>query len=418
MNRLPGYLATDHMFTVPLDHSDPGGATIEVFAREIVAPDKAGEDLPWLLFLQGGPGAAAPRPLKVGDWLAPALRRYRVLLLDQRGTGRGTQVNARTVGDKTPEAMAAYLRLFRTESIVADAEIIRERLTGGAQWTTLGQSYGGWITLAYLSRHPEALRTCLVTGGVPSITGTADDVYARTYETCAAKNAQYFRRYPADQELVRTIADRLAAEDVRLPDGDRLTPRRFRTVGNSFGMSDGFERVHWLLESALSGGRFTDAFLYEVMAATGFLTGPIWALQEFTYAGPGRPSGWAAERRYAEDPRFAADADPLLLTGEMMYPWMFRDIKALRPFAEAADILAADDGLPALFDPARLAVNPVPLIAAVYADDMYVPSDLQLRTLSQIPNSRAWLTNEHEHDGLRQDPAVITRLMDMAEGHL
>jgi pimeloyl-ACP methyl ester carboxylesterase len=417
MNRLPGYVATDHTLRVPLDHADPGGAAIDLFAREIVAPDKVADDLPWLVFLQGGPGAPAPRPLGVANWLPRALRTHRVVMLDQRGTGRSSPITARTVEGMGPEALAAYLRLFRADSIVEDAEIVRARLTGGAPWESLGQSYGGFITLAYLSMHPEGLSACYVTGGVPSLTRTADDVYARTFDTCAAKNARFYRRYPGDAAVVREIADLLESDDVRLPDGDRLTPHRFRLLGNAFGMSDGFEKVHWMLECARDGRGLTDAFRYAAMAETGFVDTPIWALQEFTYGGPGHVTAWAAERTYAKDPRFAADSDPLLFTGEMMFPWMFREIGALRPFAEAAEILAAYDSWPALFEPDRLASNEVPLVAAVYADDMYVPSDLQMESLDAIGNARGWLTNEYEHDGLRTEPRVLDHLMAMAAGH-
>ncbi len=40
--RLPGLVLTEHTFAVPLDHSAPDGAQIEVFAREAVASDQAG----------------------------------------------------------------------------------------------------------------------------------------------------------------------------------------------------------------------------------------------------------------------------------------------------------------------------------------------------------------------------------------
>jgi hypothetical protein len=54
--RQPGVLLTDHHFTVPLDHGDPGGETIELYAREVVASDRTDRELPWLVYLQGGPG--------------------------------------------------------------------------------------------------------------------------------------------------------------------------------------------------------------------------------------------------------------------------------------------------------------------------------------------------------------------------
>ncbi len=161
------------MFTVPLDHADPAGPGIEVFAREVVGAGRVGEDLPWLLFLQGGPGGQAPRPTGADGWLGRAVQDHRVLLLDQRGTGRSTPVTAATAGQLPADRLAAYLRLFRADSIVADAELIRHRLAGGARWETLGQSYGGFVTLTYLSRHPEALAACYVTGGIcPMGTGS------------------------------------------------------------------------------------------------------------------------------------------------------------------------------------------------------------------------------------------------------
>jgi pimeloyl-ACP methyl ester carboxylesterase len=383
----------------------------------VVAADRAGEDLPWLLFLQGGPGGKSPRPTAADNWWGHAVRTHRVLLLDQRGTGRSTPVTATTVRGRTPAALAAYLRHFRADSIVADAELIRGRLTGGAPWETLGQSYGGFVTLTYLSQAPHGLRTCYVTGGLPGIGATADDVYARTYPLVAAKNAAYYRRYPDDLAAVRRLADHLDANDVRLPDGDRLTGRRLRLLGNAFGMGDGFEKVHWTLEEAWHGDDVADGFRYEVMATTGFVDTPLFALQEFCYGGPGRATRWAAERAIGQHPAFAADAEPLLFTGEMMYRWMFDEIAALRPFAGAADLMAEFDDWPALYDPARLAANAVPVVAAVYFDDMYVAADLQVRTAEAVGNTRIWVTNEYEHDGLRvSDGRVLARLMDMAAG--
>lgn len=417
MIRIPGLELTDRRFLVPLDYSREDGPAIEVFAREVVAAGRGGEDLPWMLFLQGGPGGKSPRPTGPSHWLGQAVKTHRVLLLDQRGTGRSTPVTARTVGGMDAASLAAYLRHFRADSIVADAETIRARLTDGARWDTLGQSYGGFITLTYLSRAPQGLRTCYITGGLPGITATIDDVYARTYPRVAAKNAAYYRRYPDDVEAVRHIADRLDAEDVRLPDGDRLTTRRLRLLGNAFGMSDGYEAVHWMLEEAWQGDELADGFCHGVMAATGFVDVPIFTLQEFCYGGPGRSTRWAAERALAQHPQFAADADPLLFTGEMMYRWMFDDIAALRPFAEAANLLAEADDWPELYDLDALAANEVPVVAAVYFDDMYVDANLQLDTAARMGSVRTWVTNEYEHNGLRtSDGKVLARLMDMAAG--
>ncbi|MEV0714652.1 alpha/beta fold hydrolase [Asanoa sp. NPDC050611] len=418
MIRIPGLVLTDHTFDVPLDHADPDGPTISVFARSVAATDRADDDLPWLIFFQGGPGSKSPRPSSPSDsWFGEALKTHRVLLLDQRGTGRSTPISARTVAGLTSRQLADYLRLFRADSIVRDAEIIRRRLLGDGQWESLGQSYGGFVTLTYLSLAPSGLRSCYITGGLPGLTATADDVYARTYPRVAAKNAGYYARYPEDVAAVRRIADRLTDEDVRLANGDPLTVNRFRFLGNAFGMGDGYERLHWLLDDAWHGDDLSDLFRHEVMTRTGFIDTPLFALQEYCYGGPGRPTGWAAERAIQTLPSFAAEATPLLFTGEMMYPWMFRDIAALRPFAGAADLLAEADDWPDLYDPARLASNEVPVAAAVYFDDMYVDADLSLSTAGKVGNVRTWVTNEYEHDGGAVSKGkVLARLMDMAAG--
>jgi pimeloyl-ACP methyl ester carboxylesterase len=103
----PGTVITDRSFQVPLDHADPGGRQIEIYAREVVAAGREREPLHWLLFLQGGPGGRSPRPLGRDSWLNRALDDYRVLLLDQRGTGRSTPVTRQTLpllGDAAAQA--------------------------------------------------------------------------------------------------------------------------------------------------------------------------------------------------------------------------------------------------------------------------------------------------------------------------
>src|SRR3954451_8931241 len=288
--RIPGFVLTDHVVEVPLDHgAADDGRTIEVFAREVVAAGREDDDLPWLLFLQGGPGGKSPRPGSgAGDaWLPQATRTHRVLLLDQRGTGRSTPLTRQAVAGWSDAEIAAYLRLFRADSIVRDAEVLRDRVAGGRRWETLGQSYGGWITMTSLSTAPEGLDACYVTGGLPGLTATADDVYARTYPRVAAKNAEFYARFPDDAQLVRRIANHLDANVVELPDGDRLTTRRLRRLGSEFGMSYGFERVHWLLEEAFHGHELSEVFLHGVQKVTGHVDGPLFPLQEYLWGQPG-----------------------------------------------------------------------------------------------------------------------------------
>src|SRR5205085_9928067 len=140
------------------------------------------------------------------SWLDRALKDYRVLMLDQRGTGRSTPVGA--LSGMTADEQAEYLTHFRADSIVRDAELIRGEL-GLDRWSVLGQSFGGFCTLTYLSIAPEGLREAFFTGGVPPIGRPVDDVYRATYVRTADRVRRYYQRYPDDRERVREIHRRL-----------------------------------------------------------------------------------------------------------------------------------------------------------------------------------------------------------------
>jgi pimeloyl-ACP methyl ester carboxylesterase len=422
--RQPGTVLTDLAFTVPLDHARPGGEQIELFARAVVAADKAADRPPWLLFLQGGPGFGSPRPAGRESWLDRALNDYRVLLLDQRGTGRSSPANRRTLaGLGSARAQAEYLSLFRADAIVADAELIRMELGVDEPWTVLGQSFGGFCTVSYLSLAPEGIREALITGGLPGLHASAEDVYRATYRLVARKNAEHYARYPQDVERAKDIARRLAAGDTRLPSGAPLTVEGFQSLGHMLGASTGTHTLHYLLENAFAGDELSDDFLYQAEARMTFSAGPLYALVHEACYAQGGATGWAAQRVRPEFPEFdaaaALDGDgPLLFTGEMIYPWMFENDPVLAPLAEAAEILARRDGWPALYDPGRLAANEVPAAAAVYAEDMYVPMEFSVPTAREIRGLRPWITNEYEHDGLRvSNGKVLDRLISIVRGN-
>ncbi|KAB2976319.1 alpha/beta hydrolase [Streptomyces sp. SS1-1] len=422
--RQPGVVLTDRRFTVPLDHARPAGETIELFAREVVAGDKAHQDLPWLVYLQGGPGFGANRFVgKGGAWLGRALKEFRVLLLDQRGTGHSTPANRQTLPLRGgPAQQADYLTHFRADSIVRDCELIRREVTGGAPWTVLGQSFGGFCTVTYLSTAPEALTAAVVTGGLPSLDAHADDVYRAAYPRVERKVAAHYARYPQDVERARRIADHLLAHDVVLPNGYRLTAEAFQSLGILLGGGEGSHRLHYLLEDAFvrtpNGTALSDAFQEEVQGLLSYAGHPLYALvHEAIYGQDARPTAWAAERVRAEFPQFdaaktLAGDGPLLFTGETIHPWMFDCDPALRPLRETAEILAARADWTPLYDPARLAANEVPVAAVVYHDDMYVDTAHSLTTARAIRGLRTWVTDEFEHDGVRAGgPRVLDRLL-------
>lgn len=402
--RVPGAVFTEREHRVPLDHAAPGGAELTVFTREVAAPD--GADRPYLLFLQGGPGSEATRPASPPrDWLKRALQDYRVVLLDQRGTGRSSPVGSEIPGE-TPQAQAHYLAHFRADSIVRDAELIRREL-GAEQWSVLGQSFGGFAAMTYLSIAPEGLREALITGGLSPIGRPVDDIYAATYARLAERNRAYFERYPDDRDRARGIFQRLEVEELRLPSGDRLSARRFRKLGLWLGDSAGFEHLHHILELPFG----SNAFLYDTDAAVRFGRNPMYAtLHESSYA-DGVPTRWSAARLMPPDV-----VGEGWFTAEHVFPWMWEEEAALRPQRAAAELLA-EHPWPRLYDADRLRHNEVPVAATIYVNDLYVERAFAEETARTIRGLRPWITNEYEHNGLRADgERVLGRLIDMLRG--
>src|SRR5258706_8512330 len=186
----PGAVLTEREHVVPLDHARPDGQKITVFSRELAHPD--GLDRPYLIFQQGGPGFEATRPTAPpSGWQKRAIGDYRVLLIDQRGVGRSTPVA--DIPAATPEAQAEYLTYFRADSIVRDAELIRREL-GVDRWSILGQSFGGFCTMTYLSIAPEGLREAFVTGGLAPVGRHPDEVYRATYSRILDRCRRYYDR--------------------------------------------------------------------------------------------------------------------------------------------------------------------------------------------------------------------------------
>ena len=378
-----GMRLTEHEVEVPL-HPD-SDETLTVFAREVAAPD--GLDRPFLVFLQGGPGFESPRPAgPASGWMKRALQDFRVVLIDQRGTGRSG----------VAPTDAERLQHYRADAIVRDCEALREHL-GVERWAVLGQSFGGMCAYAYLSAHPDHLSEVFITGGIPVLGNRIEDVYRVTYGIVADRTRRYFERYPADRARLDELLER---DDIVLPGGDTLTTNRVRALGRMLGMSDGAEKLHHLLELDVA----SPAFLHDVERASEFPRNPIYlALHDACWA-DGGTTRWAAERVY----------DGELLIGEHMFSSVFEEIAEMRPFRDAAHELAEHEW-PRLYDPEQLAANEVPCAAAIYANDMYLPRVFSEETAAKTGRMRAWLTNELEHNGLRAEgERVLGYLIDLA----
>ncbi len=128
--------------------------SIEPFASGILKVDEPHE-LYWeqcgnpqgepVLFLHGGPGAGCSEQDRC--FFDPA--HFRIVLFDQRGSGR-----SRPVGDLTDNTMDATAR---------DIEQLREQL-GIERWHVFGGSYGSTISLFYAQEHPDRCKSLVLRG--------------------------------------------------------------------------------------------------------------------------------------------------------------------------------------------------------------------------------------------------------------
>ena len=204
---------------MPKDYSNLSAGSLQVFARSVERHDTPASTLtdeerrkksqkPWFVYLQGGPGCpcAAPQDSYITDKVLD--RGYQMLYLDQRGTGLSSPVSAATLalqGDT--QKQADYLKLFRADSIVNDFEGIRKTLTEDyptelKKWTVFGQSFGGFCVLTYLSKFPQGLREAFVTGGLPPIGKSPEEVYKATFQKVIERNKAYYSKYPEDVDTI------------------------------------------------------------------------------------------------------------------------------------------------------------------------------------------------------------------------
>ena len=399
-----GMIIVDHNFSVPLDYEKDSSKKISIFVREIVRAEYENKELPYLIFFQGGPGYESPRPITDSGWIKRASEEFRVLLLDQRGTGLSTPISTESLSGMNDKDMANYLTWFRADNIVRDAEHIRENLIGNNKWSVLGQSFGGFCATHYLSFYPDSLDKVFITGGLPPLNAHPDDIYRSTYKRVIEKNKLFYQIFPEAKINARRIADYLLRNKVYLPNGDQLSVERFQQLGLNLGFNDGMATLNFLFEKAFINKKLSYSFLKGVLSIQSFDTNPIFTvLHEACYAQE-FSTNWSAYRILDEYPEFIADKkDELFFTGEMLYPWMLDTYQSLQPLKGAAQILAEKSNWPMLYNENALMKNKVPVAAAVYTNDMYIDRNYSMDLANIIPNIRIWETKSFEHNGLRSN---------------
>ncbi|WP_417563279.1 alpha/beta fold hydrolase [Microbacterium sp.] len=405
--RMQDLTVEDHTITVPLVWGDDADTrTIEVYAA--VVAREGGESLPYLVFLQGGPGSEAPRPYHgpmSPSWLDAALEHYRVVMIDQRGTGRSTPIGDADLARDTDE-LVEYITHLRADAIVRDCEAMRAHL-GAASWSVLGQSFGGFTTLAYLSTDASSLREVFFTGGLSAVGRHPDDVYALTYDKLREASERYYRRFAHHRDTVRRLADLAGEGRIVLPDGEVVSVSRLRSLGVLLGSNHGWQSLHSLLETEPS----TNAFRYDLAHALPYSArNPLYyVFHESSYA-DGFATRWSADR--VEPADFRDDAT--LLTGEHVRRDWLDTVPGLTPWKDVTLALAEHEW-PSLYDAEVLRASEAHGAAAVYLNDLYVPVEFSLETAALLPGVTPWVTSEHEHSGLREGD-VLPHLFDLAHG--
>lgn len=406
----------DINLSVPLDYSQPEGQQINLFAREITRHPNA----PICVFLQGGPGFEAPKDPYSIPWLDFMLDHFRVVLMDQRGTGRSHGIGPELCESlPDPEDQLAYISQFRADNIVRDLEQLRAREFGGARWYLLGQSFGGFISCHYLSVQPEALAGVMICGGLPPmLTADAPSTYDLLVNTVYQRSQTYYRAYPEDIAKVKRIVELLEASPYPLGRDGVMTARRFLDLGMLLGTTSGFSTVHALLDNPFVAGsgesQLRYGFIEPIRQQASYETNPLYVLLHEAIYCEQTASNWAAagamQRHGGFDPaRLLNESESptgeaqlgVSFYGETVRPDMLEDYGQLHGFKAVADLLAAKDDWPKLYDLKQLAKNTVPVECIVYEQDYYVDRDESLKTAAAINGANVWLHPEWQHDGIR-----------------
>ncbi|KAE9578700.1 Proline iminopeptidase [Colletotrichum fructicola] len=442
---IPGqFLVSELFFEVPKDYNNQSAGVLRLFGRSvtkherpIVAPTESekrqAEQKPWMVFLQGGPGFGNPEPQDSPVTHTALDRGYQVLFLDYRGVGLSSPVSAAALalhGDA--QKQADHLKLLRQDNIVKDCEAVRAYLTKDfpeekKKWSLFGQSFGGFVILTYLSKYPEALRECFLTGGLAPVGKKPEQVYEATFKKVMERNHAYYEKYPEDIENVHQVARFIQEKKkINLPGGGFLTVPRLLTLGLAFGGHGGLDSVHSTvlkLKTDLENfGFFTRSSLSDIENATGFDNHIIYAiLHEAIYCEkPGWASDWAAYRVgksleqfswLAQEPIISEVAGPpLFFSGEMIFPLHFETYPELIELREVAEILAKFTDWPEdLYDHEQLRNNEVPVYAASYIDDMYVDNQFARDTAALVKGCKVYETNQLYHSALRSKTEDVMR---------
>jgi len=175
-----------------------------------------------LLFLTGGPGQPGlPSVARIATRLAPVLPAYRLVMVDQRGTGATAircpvlqaQVGTSDIAAPTPAAvrdcagrLGATRAFYSTRDTVTDLDALRRAL-GVGTWTIDGVSYGTFVAERYALAHPKNVRALVLDSVLPHSDPQADDAL---YLTGLQATARVLRAACSDVRCGLDPADDIA----------------------------------------------------------------------------------------------------------------------------------------------------------------------------------------------------------------
>ncbi len=220
--------------TVPLDRRGvtPGKLELAYAVESGEAPGGT------VLFLTGGPGQpAVPYVNRIKTTLGAAFRGYRLVLLDQRGTGANAlqcpqlqremgstdlAVPTKAAVTSCAEKLGAERRFFSTADTVEDIEALRAAL--GVQKLVLdGVSYGTFVAERYALAHPQRVAKLVLDSvvahdgsGLALETANMHRVAAVLGPTAAKDLARVVKRYSDGPELLNALVT-MSVADPRYP---------------------------------------------------------------------------------------------------------------------------------------------------------------------------------------------------------
>jgi pimeloyl-ACP methyl ester carboxylesterase len=430
---VPGkLLISEHFLTVPLAHRDPDGRRVRLFCRTAepletpLSPTIEPRHLPLLTYIQGGPGFGISHPKDMPCTSTLLTKGYKLICVDHRGMGLSNTVTKSTLArEGNAEAQAEYLTHFRAPYAVQDLEAVRLCLVKHwgypeekRKWSIMGQSYGGFVCTTYLSMYPEGLREVLIFGGLPPVLQRSPD---ETVKRCVVKlrerNEKFYEKFPGDVEGCKKVVDYLRKSSVKLPDGGLLTPERWLELGIILGMHGGLDSVHENVVRAVNDletfGELTRPTLEGASTYLGFDGAILYALIHEALYCQGQHSNWAFDRVIQKEQGFGTQEprSRYLFTGEMVFSRAYDDYSELHGLRDVANILHAKSDWDDLYDVERLQQNHVPVYAAVFTEDLYVPMDLSLSTASIIKSCKTFVTNQLYHNAVRSKSEEVLKAL-------